>query len=98
VNPGDRLQVVLTGELVMLVGQKTLEVQLEPGMVLRQVLARLGGTVHPWFRELVEAGGLAAGLGTVMILLNGDQVQVPGGFDLPVRPGVMYLIPPIPGG
>lgn len=95
-----RLEVILTGELVTIAGGSRFPLDVADRTDLRSVFGVLARDFHPWFAALLAPGGAEDPLlGTLMILLNGKQVRLPEGLDLPVGPGdTLYLIPPIPGG
>ncbi len=92
------LDIVLTGELVTIVGRGRFQVTARPGEVVGELLVRLGKDCHPWFATLPAGRGEDPQLGAVMVLLDGEQVSFPDGLRRPVGPGPLYLIPPIPGG
>jgi hypothetical protein len=104
VSPG-RLVILLSGEPVTITGHRRLEVDVGMGAdaageaaTWGQLLRGLGRAVHPWFAELADSGGDMPGLGPVLLLYGSRRLALPAALEEAAGPGMLHIIPPIPGG
>lgn len=91
------MEVILTGELVTIAGIPGLVVDVAAGMTVDALVAELAARASPGFAE-VRATGEFPGLGRLTLLLDGSPLDLPDDGTVPVRGGVLYVIPPIMGG
>jgi molybdopterin converting factor small subunit len=92
-----RVKVEFRGQLALSAGaDSVIELGIEPGMLLRELLEQLASSRDERFRELVfDAEGNCGA--TLFVAMNGEHVRATGAV-IPEGTREIVIMPPIAGG